>query len=200
MNEQIFIILAEETEKGVLFDIGATLPLVAIQFLILMFILNILLYNPLLTLVNERNEYVLDNLNKASEMTLEAKELNIKYESELIITKKEAKLEITELQKLQQEKFNNELKISQKNLISDTILTFHFKDELNAIKSIYSKQNQRLKYSNSITKEVLTKNILTYNFKELLNEFGLDSQFDLVQNKIKPFLNWWVFFSIYRNS
>ena len=78
-----------------------------------------------------------------------------------------------------------DLKISQKNLISDTILTFHFKDELNAIKSIYSKQNQRLKYSNSITKEVLTKNILTYNFKELLNEFGLDSQFDLVQNKIK---------------
>jgi F-type H+-transporting ATPase subunit b len=118
MNEQIFILLAEETEKGVLFDIGATLPLVAIQFLMLMFILNILLYNPLLTLVNERNEYVLDNLNKASEMTLAAKELNIKYESELIITKKEAKLEITELQKLQQEKFNTELKISQKNIES----------------------------------------------------------------------------------
>jgi len=118
MNEQIFILLAEETQKGVLFDIGATLPLVAIQFLMLMFLLNILLYNPLLTLINERNEYVLDNLNKASEMTLAAKELNIKYESELIITKKEAKLEITELQKLQQEKFNNELKTSQKNIES----------------------------------------------------------------------------------
>ena len=116
MNEQIFILLAEETQKGVLFDIGATLPLVAIQFLMLMFILNILLYNPLLTLVNERNEYVLDNLNKASEMTLAAKELNVKYESELIITKKEAKLEITELQKIQQEKFNNELKVSQKDI------------------------------------------------------------------------------------
>ena len=118
MNEQIFILLAEETQKGVLFDIGATLPLVAIQFLMLMFILNILLYNPLLTLINERNEYVLDNLNKAAEMTLAAKELNIKYESELIITKKEAKLEITELQKIQQEKFNNELKTSQKNIES----------------------------------------------------------------------------------
>ena len=117
MNEEIFIVVTTNT-KGGLFDIGATLPLVAIQFLILMFILNILLYNPLLTLVNERNEYVLDNLNKASEMTLAAKELNIKYESELIITKKEAKLEITELQKLQQEKFNNELKISQKNIES----------------------------------------------------------------------------------
>ncbi len=116
MNEQIFILLAEEAQKGVLFDIGATLPLVAIQFLMLMFLLNILLYNPLLTLINERNEYVLDNLNKASEMTLAAKELNVKYESELIITKKEAKLEITELQKIQQEKFNNELKVSQKDI------------------------------------------------------------------------------------
>jgi F-type H+-transporting ATPase subunit b len=116
MNEQIFILLAEETQKGVLFDIGATLPLVAIQFLMLMFLLNILLYNPLLTLINERNEYVLDNLNKASEMTLAAKELNVIYESELIITKKEAKLEITELQKIQQEKFNNELKVSQKDI------------------------------------------------------------------------------------
>jgi F-type H+-transporting ATPase subunit b len=116
MNEQIFILLAEETQKGVLFDIGATLPLVAIQFLMLMFLLNILLYNPLLTLINERNEYVLDNLNKASEMTLAAKELNVKYESELTITKKEAKLEITELQKIQQEKFNNELKVSQKDI------------------------------------------------------------------------------------
>jgi len=118
MNEQIFILLAEEAQKGVLFDIGATLPLVAIQFLMLMFVLNILLYNPLLTLINERNEYVLDNLNKASEMTLAAKELNIKYESELILTKKEAKLEVTELQKIQQEKFNNELKISQRDIES----------------------------------------------------------------------------------
>ena len=44
MNEQFFIILAEESKKGGLFDIGATLPLVAIQFLILMFLLNLLLY------------------------------------------------------------------------------------------------------------------------------------------------------------
>ena len=113
MNEQIFILLAEETEKGVLFDIGATLPLVAIQFLILMFILNILLYNPLLTLVNERNEYVLDNLSKTSEMLLAATELTSQYEKELISTKKEAKTEISKLQKLQKERFDTELRLSQ---------------------------------------------------------------------------------------
>ena len=72
MNEQFFIILAEESKKGGLFDIGATLPLVAIQFLILMFLLNLLLYNPLTTLMNQRNEYILDNLSKASNMLVTA--------------------------------------------------------------------------------------------------------------------------------
>jgi F-type H+-transporting ATPase subunit b len=156
MNEQIFILLAEETQKGVLFDIGATLPLVAIQFLMLMFILNILLYNPLLTLINERNEYVLDNLNKASEMTLAAKELNVKYESELVITKKEAKLEITELQKIQQEKFNNELKISQKHIetLVQTVL-----ESFNAKKSttLNNLENEIKILSNQMLNKLLTK-------------------------------------------
>jgi F-type H+-transporting ATPase subunit b len=153
MNEQIFILLAE---KGVLFDIGATLPLVAIQFLILMFILNILLYSPLLTLVNNRNEYVLDNLNKASEMTLAAKELNVKYESELILTKKEAKVEITELQKMQQEKFNSELKISQKNieiLVQTVLESFNNKKFI----TLNNLENDIEILSNQILKKLLIK-------------------------------------------
>ena len=156
MNEQIFILLAEETEKGVLFDIGATLPLVAIQFLMLMFILNILLYNPLLTLVNERNEYVLDNLNKASEMTLAAKELNIKYESELVITKKEAKLEITELQKIQQEKFNNELKLSQKHIetLIQTVLESFTNKKSTTLNNL---ENEIKILSNQMLNKLLTK-------------------------------------------
>ena len=79
MNEQIFILLAEESKRGGLFDIGATLPLVAIQFLLLMFVLNLVLYNPLFTLMNQRNEYVLDNLSKASEMLRKATELTTQY-------------------------------------------------------------------------------------------------------------------------
>ena len=43
MNEQIFILLAQEGGPGGLFDIGATLPLVALQFLVLMFVLNSIL-------------------------------------------------------------------------------------------------------------------------------------------------------------
>ena len=115
MNEQIFIALAEEESKrGGLFDIGATLPLVAAQFLLLMFILNLILYSPLTTLMNQRNDYILDNLTKASEMLVTAADLTAKYETELTETKKDAQQEIAKLQKLQKESFDNELNISQK--------------------------------------------------------------------------------------
>ena len=42
---------------GGLFDINATLPLVAIQFVLLTLVLNTLLYNPLLTAITERNDF-----------------------------------------------------------------------------------------------------------------------------------------------
>jgi F-type H+-transporting ATPase subunit b len=113
MNEQFFIILAEESKKSGLFDIGATLPLVAIQFLILMFLLNLLLYNPLTTLMNQRNEYILDNLSKASNMLVTAEELTTQYETELAATKQDAQKEINDLQQIQKESFVTELNLSQ---------------------------------------------------------------------------------------
>ena len=116
MNEHIFILLAQEGGPGGLFDIGATLPLVAIQFLLLMFILNSVLYNPLIALMNQRNEYILDNLSKASEMLINTEKLTTQYENELLITKKKAQKTISELQKLQKESFNNELNLSQKQI------------------------------------------------------------------------------------
>ena len=120
MNQQIFILLAQEGGPGGLFDIGATLPLVALQFLVLMFVLNSILYNPLITLMNQRNEYILDNLSKASEMLITAEELTTQYETELASTKKEAQQEISQLKKVQKESFDNELALSQKSI--DTLV------------------------------------------------------------------------------
>ena len=120
MNDQIFIALAAE-EKGGLFDFGATLPLVAIEFLLLMFVLNLILYNPLVTLMNQRNEYILDNLSKASEMLITAEELTTQYETDLATTKKEAQQEISQLQKMQKESFDSELATSQKGI--DTLVS-----------------------------------------------------------------------------
>ena len=93
----MFIVLAAE-EKGGLFDFGATLPIVAIEFLVLLFVLNLILYSPLTNMINTRNEYILDNLSQASEILAEATELTTQYETELKATKKQAQLEIAESQ------------------------------------------------------------------------------------------------------
>jgi len=99
VNLSILISSSEVSGPGGLFDINATLPLVAIQFILLMIILNVILYNPLLTVIEERKEYILNNLAKASKILSEANELTAQYEQELNSVRKEAQLEITNSQK-----------------------------------------------------------------------------------------------------
>ena len=123
INLSILISSSEVSGPGGLFDFNATLPLVAIQFLLLMVILNIILYNPLLTIIDERKEYILTNLSKASETLSEANKLTTKYEQELDRVRKEAQLEITNSQKIHKEILEVELNISQKYIdnLLDTI-------------------------------------------------------------------------------
>jgi len=114
VNLSILISSSEVNGPGGLFDINATLPLVAIQFILLMVILNILLYSPLLTIIEERKEYILNKLAKASEILSQANELTAQYEQELSTVRKEAQLEITNSQKIHKEILEIELNISQK--------------------------------------------------------------------------------------
>ena len=129
INMSLLICSSETSGPGGLFNIDATLPLVAIQFVLLMVSLNILLYNPLLTVIAERNEYILNNLNKASETLSKSNELTTQYEEELSNIRKEAQLEITNSQKINKEILENELNISQKNI--DNLLDTITKDLLN---------------------------------------------------------------------
>jgi F-type H+-transporting ATPase subunit b len=123
INLSILISSSEVSGPGGLFDFNATLPLVAIQFILLMVILNIILYNPLLTIIEERKEYILTNLGKASELLAEANKLTEQYEQELTNVRKEAQLEITNSQKIHKEILEIELNISQKYIdnLLDTI-------------------------------------------------------------------------------
>jgi len=124
INLSILISTSEVSGPGGLFDIDGTLPLVAIQFLLLMVILNIILYSPLLTIIEERKEYILTNLGKASEILAEANTLTTQYEEELANVRKEAQLEITNSQKIHKEILETELNISQKYIdnLLDTII------------------------------------------------------------------------------
>ena len=119
----ILVSSSEVSGPGGLFDFNATLPLVAIQFLVLMVVLNVILYNPLLTIMGERKEYILTNLSKASEILVDANKLTTQYEQELDKVRKEAQLEITNSQKIHKEILEVELNISQKYIdnLLDTI-------------------------------------------------------------------------------
>ena len=125
INFSTLILSSEVNGPGGLFDINATLPLVAIQFVILMFVLNIILYTPLLTIIEERKEYILTFLGKASELLAEANRLTAQYEEELANIRKEAQSEITNSQKIHKEILDLEINISQKYLdnLLDTITT-----------------------------------------------------------------------------
>ena len=138
INLSILISSSEISGPGGLFDFDATLPLIAIQFLLLMVILNIILYNPLLTIIDERKEYILTNLSKASETLAEANKLTVQYEQELDSVRKEAQLEITNSQKIHKEILEVELNISQKYIdnLLDTITKDLFAKKSIALNSL----------------------------------------------------------------
>jgi F-type H+-transporting ATPase subunit b len=128
INFSILISSSEISGPGGLFDLNATLPLVAIQFVLLMFILNVTLYNPLLTIIEERKDYILTNLSEASDILRKANELTTKYEQELEDVRKQAQLEITKSQKIHKEIIEVEVNISQKYI--DSLLDNITKDLL----------------------------------------------------------------------
>lgn len=123
INLSILISSSEVSGPGGLFDINATLPLVAIQFVLLVVLLNIVLYSPLLKVLEERKEYILTNLGKASEILAEANKLTTEYEDNLTSVRQAAQLEITNSQKIHKEILETELNISQKSIdnLLDTI-------------------------------------------------------------------------------
>jgi F-type H+-transporting ATPase subunit b len=129
VNFSTLLLSSEISGPGGLFDFDATLPLVAIQFILLMVILNIVFYNPLLGAITERNDFILNNLAKASEVLTKANELTAQYQQELTSIRKEAQLEITNSQKIHKEILDIELNISQKYI--DNLLDIITRDLVN---------------------------------------------------------------------
>ena len=133
VNLSTLISNSEVTGPGGLFDFDATLPLVMVQFLVLIIILNTILYNPLLNIIEERKDYVLNNLSKASELLVQTNELVANYEEKLSTARKQAQLEITNSQKIHKEKLEQELNSSQEsidNLLSLIIIDLSNKKTL----------------------------------------------------------------------
>ena len=137
INFSILISNSEVNGPGGLFDINATLPLVIVQFFLTGIVLNSLLFNPLLGLIDKRDNYVSDTIDKASKFLLEADILTEQYEDKLEAVRKETQLDITDSQEIYKEVFQLVLKISQTYI--DDLLSTISKDLL--IKKEFASNN-----------------------------------------------------------
>ena len=72
-----------------MFDFDATLPLMAVQFLILVALLNAVFYKPLTKVIEDRSNYIRGNEADARERLAKADSMAKQYESELAETRKQ---------------------------------------------------------------------------------------------------------------
>jgi len=75
--------LAMTEGAGGLFDFNATLPLMAIQFILLTVVLTFIFYKPVAKVIDEREAYINGNLTTASEKLIKADELYKEYDAQL---------------------------------------------------------------------------------------------------------------------
>ena len=101
MNTLLLLVIEEVVshEQGGLFDFNATLPLMMLQFLILMFLLNYIFYKPVTNVLDERADYIRNSLTTASAYLLKADELTQKYEKALAESRRQAQDTIRKSQK-----------------------------------------------------------------------------------------------------
>jgi len=76
-------IIAVAEGAGGLFDFNATLPLMAIQFVLLTVVLTFVFYKPVGKILEERETRISTNLAEASEKLLKADELYKQYDEQL---------------------------------------------------------------------------------------------------------------------
>jgi|TARA_B110000003_G_scaffold231685_1_gene234304 F-type H+-transporting ATPase subunit b len=75
--------LAMTEGAGGLFDFNATLPLMAIQFILLSVVLTFVFYKPVSKVIDDREAYINGNLTTASEKLIKADELYSQYDAQL---------------------------------------------------------------------------------------------------------------------
>jgi len=81
-----------------MFDFDATLPLMAVQFLVLVAILNAVFFKPLGKAIDERSDYIRSNQVEAQERLSKAENLAKQYETELADTRKQSQALIASAQ------------------------------------------------------------------------------------------------------
>ena len=73
-----------------MFDFDATLPLMAVQFLLLTALLNAIFYKPLTKVIDDRDAYIRTNETEARERLAKTQRLTQQYEQELAATRRQS--------------------------------------------------------------------------------------------------------------
>ena len=81
-----------------MFDFDATLPLMAVQFLLLAAVLNVVFYKPLTKVLDERDDYIRSNEMGARERLAKAEQLAKQYEQQLADTRRQSQTLIANAQ------------------------------------------------------------------------------------------------------
>jgi len=92
-------IIAAAEGPGGLFDFNATLPLMAIQFVLLTVVLTFVFYKPVSKVLDERETKISTNLADASEKLIKADELYKQYDEQLKLARTNAQSVIAESEK-----------------------------------------------------------------------------------------------------
>nr|YP_009243716.1 AtpG [Sargassum horneri]AKO62487.1 AtpG [Sargassum horneri]QJC59361.1 AtpG [Sargassum horneri]QNU09334.1 AtpG [Sargassum horneri]QNU09472.1 AtpG [Sargassum horneri]UVW81124.1 ATP synthase CF0 B subunit subunit II [Sargassum horneri] len=146
----ILIIVTEKT--GGLFDFDGTLPVIGLQFIVFMFILNSILYNPLLDIIDERNTYIKRSLDEAAKILTKANQLNEKFDEKASKARKAAKLDLVIYQNLYKDILEEKMKSSQ--IFIDDFLTETTENfESNKDEILISFDNE----IDSLTSQIMTK-------------------------------------------
>ncbi|MDX2270747.1 MAG: F0F1 ATP synthase subunit B' [Cyanobacteriota bacterium] len=90
MFHSTLLFAAESAEKGGLFDLDATLPFMAIQFLILVAVLNAIFYKPVGEAIDSRQDFIRTTLAEARERTEKAKATAQQYQEAITQARQKA--------------------------------------------------------------------------------------------------------------
>nr|YP_009541871.1 ATP synthase CFO B' chain subunit II [Neogoniolithon spectabile]AYR06080.1 ATP synthase CFO B' chain subunit II [Neogoniolithon spectabile] len=162
MMRTIFCLVISEADvasKGGIFDFNATLPLMMLQFLVLMLVMNYLFYRPVTDILDERADYIRNSLTTASTYLLRADELTLKYEESLAKARKEAQETIQKSQKEAQEIVAMNIKEAQREAEQ---LIYEAYEQLNIQKEKVLKtlENQVDILSNQIKSKLVSRRFL----------------------------------------
>jgi len=95
----LMFLLGVAEGAGGLFDFNATLPLMAIQFILLTIVLTFVFYKPVAKVLEERETTISKNLAEASEKLLKADELYKQYDEQLKTARTDAQVIIAQSDK-----------------------------------------------------------------------------------------------------